>query len=113
MIIEDDALIALDLEALLTLQGATSFSFASTEGQAVRSASRQRPRLITADVRLREGSGPAAVARINRDLGTIPAIFITGTPHECIPCDPPHLVFEKPLDDEVLAQAFRDLVPAA
>ena len=109
LIIEDDALLALDIETLLGLHGATSFSFAATEAQAVRSAARRRPTVITADVRLREGRGPVAVRKINDDLGLIPTIFITGTPDECVPCDPPHRVIEKPMDDRVLALAFKEL----
>jgi two-component system, response regulator PdtaR len=109
LIIEDDALLALDLETLLSIHGATSFSFAATEEQAVRLACSHKPAIMTADVRLREGSGPAAVARITGDLGFIPTIFITGTPDECLPCDPPHRIFEKPLDDRLVARAFREM----
>ena len=109
LIIEDDALLALDIEALLSRQGATSFSFAATEDQAVTEAASRRPALMTADVRLREGTGPRAVAKIIGDLGLIPTIFITGTPEECAPCEPPHRVFEKPMDDSLLARAFREL----
>jgi two-component system, response regulator PdtaR len=109
LIIEDDALLALDLESLLSTYGATSFSFAMTEDQAVDLAGRNRPAIITADVRLREGTGPAAVARINEGIGPIPAIFITGTPDECRPCNPPHRVMEKPFDDLLLARAFQEM----
>ena len=48
LIIEDDALLALDIEALLSLHGATSFDFASTEAQAIDSATQRRPALMTA-----------------------------------------------------------------
>ena len=113
LIIEDDALLALDIEASLSLHGATSFSFASTEAQAVDSAIQQRPALITADVRLRQGTGPAAVAKITDGLGLIPTIFITGTPEECSPCPPPHRVFEKPMDNLSLARAFREMAFSA
>jgi two-component system, response regulator PdtaR len=109
LIIEDDALLALDIEHLLSACGATSFSFAVTEQQAVCAAALKRPAVITADVRLREGSGPQAVARIEAEVGLIPALFITGTPEECIPCDPPHRVFEKPVDDHTLVRAFREV----
>ena len=109
LIIEDDALLALDIEALLSLHGATSFDFAATEAQAIDSATQRRPALMTADVRLREGTGPAAVARITNGLGPIPTIFITGTPDECWPCEPPHRVLEKPMDDLCLARAFKEM----
>ena len=113
LIIEDDALLALDIETLLERHGALSFSYATTERQAVDSAMRRRPDVMTADVRLREGTGPAAVERIISRLGHIPTIFITGTPGECMPCDPPHRVFEKPVNDHHLAAAFREMTEAA
>ena len=113
LIIEDDALLALDIEALLSLHGATSFDFASTETEAIDSATQRRPNFITADVRLREGTGPSAVARIIDGLGPIPTIFITGTPDECWPCEPPHRVLEKPMDDLRLACAFKEMAFSA
>jgi two-component system, response regulator PdtaR len=113
LIIEDDALLALDLEMVLRHNGATSVSFAVTEEEAVERAHSNRPQVITADVRLRDGTGPSAVARIGLDLGPIPAIFVTGTPEECRPCDPPHYVMEKPLDDDVFARVFRRMAFSA
>ena len=113
LIIEDDALLALEIEFLLSAHGATSFSFAATETQAVSCAARKRPALMTADVRLREGTGPAAVSKIIDGLGHIPTIFITGTPEECLPCRPPHRLLEKPMDDQRLAEAFKEMAFAA
>ena len=109
LIIEDDFLLAMDIEALLTSQGATSFGFAATERQAIDQARRQKPKLMTADVRLREGTGPCAVATIIDEHGHIPTIFITATPDECVPCDPPHRVHAKPIQEQDLIRSFRQL----
>ena len=109
LIIEDEAIIAADIEGLLSAHGATSFSFAQTEIQAVEEAHRRRPEFITADVNLELGTGPKAVARIEGELGPIPTIFITASPEQCIPCEPPHRVHTKPINEALLITAFGEM----
>lgn len=111
LIIEDEALVAMHLEATLADHGATSFAFAETEAEAVEEARRRTPDIITSDVRLRHGTGPRAVEIILREFGPVPVIFITATPEECIPCNPPHRVFGKPLHEPTIAAAFRQMAP--
>ena len=80
LIIEDEALIALDLQDILAETGATSFAFAETEQDAIDSARLHRPDVITSDVMLREGTGPRAVeaiqlwnsVRVRSTTGTVP-----------------------------------------
>ena len=88
LIIEDEALIALDLESLLQRAGATSFSFAASEGEAVAAAREHRPDIITSDVTLLEGTGPGAVEIIRSAMGRIPVLYISGTPPDCCAGDP-------------------------
>jgi CheY-like chemotaxis protein len=107
LIIEDDPIIALDIQHLLSELGAASFMVAETEEEAIRAAVRQPPALITSDVKLRTGTGPAAVKAIHEQLGDIPVIFITGTPESCRPCAPPGRVLIKPLNEPELARAFQ------
>lgn len=109
LIIEDEPLIALDLEDLLRREGATSFSFADSETDAVEFAIERTPALITSDVKLLEGTGPSAVASILARLGPIPVLFITATPEACSPCAPPGRVLRKPLNRPAIRQAFREL----
>ena len=111
LIIEDEALIALDLQGLLEEHGATSFDFASTEAEAVEAAKARRPDFITSDVKLRVGSGPKAVEVIRELFGPVPVVFITGTPEACICSDPSALVFGKPMKDAAITTAFRNLAP--
>ncbi len=111
LIIEDEVLVALDLEALLAQQGASSFAFAASEAEAVSEARRRRPELITSDVVLQSGTGPRAVKVIQEELGPLPVIFITATPEACVPCDPPARVLSKPLQEASISQAFRELAP--
>ena len=110
LVIEDEVLVAMHLEAMLSDCGATSFAFAETEAEAVAAARRTIPGLITSDVRLREGHGPHAVAAILKELGPLPVIFITATPERCIPCDPPARVLSKPVHEMSIVEAFRELV---
>jgi CheY-like chemotaxis protein len=106
LIIEDELLVALDLQDMLASAGATSFSFASTEDDAVEEARTRKPDVITSDVNLREGKGPAAVAKIQRELGPLPVIFITASPEACQAVEPPASVLAKPVRETVVQMAF-------
>jgi CheY-like chemotaxis protein len=108
LIIEDELLVALDLQDILTAAGATSFDFAATEAEAVDLAMRHMPDIITSDVKLLEGTGPAAVDMICRSRGAAPVLFITGSPEACKPCNPPGRILPKPIDREAITAAFRE-----
>lgn len=107
LIIEDEALIALDLQDILATTGATSFSFAETEQDAIDAARMRRPDVITSDVMLREGTGPGAVTVILGEMGPLPVIFITATPASCTQCLPPACILSKPVSDMAVRHAFR------
>ncbi len=110
LIIEDDAIAAYDIRDTLRAEGATTFSFAATEREAIDCAREQRPAVITSDVMLGRGSGPKAVHHILAEHGPTPVVFITATPEECIDCGDHHIL-EKPFSAEKLAQVFRILAP--
>lgn len=101
----------MDLEVILEREGVTSFSFADTEEGAIDAAFARLPDLITSDVKLIQGTGPAAVASIIERHGPIPVIFITATPNDCVPCAPPGIVLSKPLSRPEIRQAYHDLGP--
>jgi len=69
------------IEDQLRARGYTSFAFAVTEADAVAAAGAQRPDLITADMRLPQGCGMAAVEAIC-GARPIPVVFITATAWE-------------------------------
>ncbi|MEO6248918.1 MAG: response regulator [Sphingomicrobium sp.] len=108
LIIEDEPMVAMDIEDILSQEGATSFTVASTQENAVVAAKAHRPSVITSDVKLLEGTGPAAVAEIHRQVGPIPVIFITGSPEQCKPCNPPGSIVTKPYTDLAVRRAFRE-----
>lgn len=110
LIIEDEPFIAMNIQTMLEEAGATSFDFAVTEAEAVAAALAHPPGLITSDINLVEGTGPAAVARIHARLGEMPVIFISATPAECHPCNPPGIILGKPVRESELKHAFRQMV---
>ncbi len=97
LIIEDEPLVAADIECFLAELGADSCDFAETQDEAVAAATTHLPDLITADCNLREGTGPAAVATIRETLGPIPVVYITGDPEECAARDPMTHAVPKPI----------------
>ena len=111
LIIEDEILVALDLQSLLEAHGAKTFAFAETQAEAIQAARERRPDFITSDVMLLEGTGPEAVAAILQELGPVPVVFITGTPEACEPCPPPARVLGKPLHYAAITSAFREMAP--
>jgi CheY-like chemotaxis protein len=111
LIIEDEALIALDIQDMLSTAGATTFSFAETEREAVDAARVRRPDVIMSDVMLREGTGPHAVEAIQGEMGPLPVIFITATPNAYMSCGLPAIVLGKPIVNARVREAFRAVAP--
>jgi CheY-like chemotaxis protein len=107
LIIEDEPLIALDLQAMLEAVGATSFDIAMTETEAVEAAQAHPPRVITSDVTLLEGTGPAAVRTIIAEQDDVSVIFITATPEACSGSDPRAVVLCKPLRQRSVVDSFK------
>jgi DNA-directed RNA polymerase specialized sigma24 family protein len=84
VIIEDEPLIALDLERLVTDLGHRVVKIARTEKQAVEAVKRARPGLILADIQLADGSsGLDAVNEILRSF-SVPVIFVTAYPQRLL-----------------------------
>jgi DNA-binding response OmpR family regulator len=108
-IIEDDYLISQSLQDMLEQLGFTSFSFARSEDAAVMGANAQNIDLITADVRLLPGDGVNAVEAIctRRD---IPVLFITGFAEELQERAPEAVVVQKPVKQDQLAAAVREVL---
>lgn len=104
LIIEDEPIIAMLIEDHLRTLGYTSVDFAVTEAEAVTAARRRCPDLITADVRLSEGCGVAAVERICGDK-PIPVVFITATAAEVRARRSEAIVVRKPFGPSHLREA--------
>jgi DNA-directed RNA polymerase specialized sigma24 family protein len=84
VIIEDEPLIALDLERLVTSLGHRVVKIARTERQAIEAVKRARPGLILADIQLADGSsGLDAVNEILRAF-SVPVVFVTAYPQRLL-----------------------------
>jgi CheY-like chemotaxis protein len=99
MIIEDEPIIALDLENLVSELGHKVVAIAATRDEAVAKALSERPGLILADINLGEGgSGIDAVTEILNSFD-IPVIFITAYPEKL-------LTGERPEPTYLIAKPF-------
>jgi CheY-like chemotaxis protein len=103
LIIEDEPVIALELEVLLAELGFVSFDIADTPEDALACARAHRPDLITADYRILRGTGVAAVEMIVRALGESPVIYVTGNAGQFDPGG--RAVVDKPISPRALAAA--------
>ncbi|HEY5080689.1 MAG TPA: response regulator [Bauldia sp.] len=93
LIIEDEPLIAMDLEALVTNLGHAVTGIARTRREAVDLATAQRPGLILADIRLADmSSGLDAVNDLLQQF-EVPVIFITAYPEQLLTGERPEPAF--------------------
>jgi CheY-like chemotaxis protein len=77
LIIEDEILIAYEIQDVLERLGFESFDLAASPAEAVACATAQRPSLITADMRIVGGTGLEAVRAIVRAIGEVPVVYVT------------------------------------
>jgi CheY-like chemotaxis protein len=104
LIIEDEMLIALEVESLLHDFGFTTCDIADSPEDAVRCALAHRPDLVTADVRILNGTGVEAVVAITAQLGPIPHVYVTGNP-DMLAGQTAAPIVDKPLSRRALAAA--------
>jgi CheY-like chemotaxis protein/DNA-directed RNA polymerase specialized sigma24 family protein len=84
LIIEDEPLIAVDLEHIVSELGHKVVGVARTRANAVATAKSQKPSLILSDIKLADdSSGIDAVREITEDRD-VPAIFITAYPERML-----------------------------
>lgn len=97
LIIEDDLITGLDLQAMLQPLGYDSFAFASTSSQALEQAGLRAPDLTTVDVGLLDGDGLHAASALTALWGERPTIFITGDPQMVLDGGADRVVLAKPI----------------
>ncbi len=113
LIAEDEALIAMLLEELLTGLGHSVCASVNSEANAVTAAHEYQPDIILMDVGLRGGSGIAAMATINASRIT-PHVFMTGDAAKIREQLPDAILIEKPFFENDLVSAMdRALNPCA
>ena len=77
LIVEDEALVAMNMEMALGEAGFHVLGVVDTEYAAVQAAKRLKPAIVLMDITLRDGSGIAA-ARAIHGLGNSRIIFVSG-----------------------------------
>ena len=77
LIVENEPLIAIDLEAILRALGFDVCGLASNPREAVELATSRRPDLVLMDVYLDEGLQGIKAAKWLRDACDIPVLFVT------------------------------------
>jgi len=116
LIIEDEPLIALDIEQLVTEIGHKVVGIARTRKEASQLATRHKPSLVLADIQLADGS--SGIDAVNDILGraAMPVVFITAYPERLLTGEraEPTFLITKPFSPDmvkaVISQAlFFDL----
>lgn len=104
LIIEDEPLIAMDIENLVGDIGHEVVGIATTRDEATKMASKTRPGLVLADVQLADGSsGIDAVNDILKSIN-VPVIFITAYPERLLTGEraEPTFLVTKPFKPEMV-----------
>ena len=104
MIIEDEPLIAMDIEDMVENLGHRVTGIARTHSEAVDLYKRTKPKMVLADIQLADGSsGIDAVNDILKD-DTLPVIFITAFPERLLTGEKPEPAFlvSKPFNPDMV-----------
>jgi DNA-directed RNA polymerase specialized sigma24 family protein/CheY-like chemotaxis protein len=93
LIIEDEPMIAMDLESIVEGLGHRVTSVARTHSEALKAVNQHKPGLVLADIQLADGS--SGLDAVNEMLGsmTAPVIFITAYPDRLLTGERPEPAF--------------------
>ena len=112
LIIEDEPIIAMDIEMIVRELGHDVVGVATTHREAVDEAQKHQPGLVLADIQLADNSsGIEAVQEILTDL-KVPVIFITAYPERLLTGDRPEPAFllTKPYQPATLRAAISQVL---
>ena len=93
LIIEDEPIIAMDIESIVLELGHHSVGIADTRDQAVRMAKDEQPDLILSDIQLADGSSGVDAAHDILANVEVPIIFITAFPERLLTGERPEPTF--------------------
>ena len=108
LIIEDEPVIAADIEALVRELGHDVVDIAATRGEAIEAAARRRPGLVLADIQLADGSSGIDAVKDILARYNVPVIFITAFPERLLTGERPEPTFliTKPFQPETVKAAI-------
>ena len=93
LIIEDEPIIAMDIETIVRDLGHDVTAIAVTRDEAVRAAKAHRPGLVLADIQLADNSSGIDAVKDILDEFSVPVIFITAFPERLLTGDRPEPAF--------------------
>ena len=108
MIIEDEAIIAMDIHSIVSDMGHEVTGIARTRDAAVEMGVKTKPDLILADIQLADkSSGIDAVNELLAQFGEMPVIFVTAFPERLLTGERPEPAFliSKPYSEEEVRTA--------
>src|SRR4029079_7727341 len=93
LVIEDEPMIAMDLEGIVEGLGHKVMGVARTHSEALKAIAKEKPGLVLADIQLADGS--SGLDAVNDMLGSIqvPVIFITAYPDRLLTGERPESAF--------------------
>jgi DNA-directed RNA polymerase specialized sigma24 family protein len=112
LIIEDEPLIAMDIEALVQSLGHRVNGIARTHTEAMHAVDKKRPGLVLADIQLADGSSGLDAVNEMLQSFSVPVVFITAYPERLLTGERPEPAFliTKPFQPEtvkaVISQAL-------
>jgi CheY-like chemotaxis protein len=108
LIIEDEPVIAADIEALVKELGHTVVDIAATRSEAVDAVTRKTPGLVLADIQLADGSSGIDAVKDILARYDVPVIFITAFPERLLTGERPEPTFliTKPFQPETVKAAI-------
>ncbi len=108
LIIEDEPLISMQLEDLVTSLGHTICGTAATRTQAQEVVSEKTPGLVLADIQLADGSSGLDAVDDILAIGDVPVIFITAYPERLLTGDRPEPTYlvTKPFEERTVRAAI-------
>ena len=110
LIVEDEPIIAMEIEDILRENGYRSFAFAVSAREAIDEVTSRCPDLKTSDVKLNPGNGMDAIEEICGH-SVIPVIFITSSPEDVRKRLPQYHVLQKPFGASQLEGILGQLRP--
>ena len=108
LIIEDEPVIAADIEALAKELGHRVVDIAATRTEAIAAVAKHRPGLVLADIQLADGSSGIDAVREILGRFDVPVIFITAFPERLLTGERPEPTFliTKPFQPETVKAAI-------
>lgn len=108
LVIEDEPLIAMQLESLVTELGHAVVATATTRSQAVEAFREHSPGLVLADIQLADASSGIDAVEEILAIGDVPVVFITAYPERLLTGERPEPTYlvTKPFREETVRTAI-------